>query len=318
MARKMGQCAVTSDHYYTLRVVPAAEDVVIRSAYRSLMRLYHPDTNADPEAQARVREISAAFAVLGDPVKRAAYDALPSLRNLSWIVEQAGNAPDQRSQPPMRTVGIASIAVALAIFLVVAVWPQHDLATRPQEKRTAASLPRPAQAEIVVDQLPEWRSVGRDRGALAPMASQEIEPLLLEAPGHAAIRADLPNKHQPAPERDMARGLGSQPRVSTVASDPATTSAAGSAARSNCGRSSSAADSHECRDQIATLKQMAESFFGQSMANADWSKQQLLISARNRSATSRNWCPSDDCVRDAYARQIGEIGAIMEGRPPVQ
>ena len=66
-------------HYDTLRVVPWAEDAVIQGAYRALMRLYHPDANPDPEAQSRAREITRAFAVLSDPEKRAAYDALPRL-----------------------------------------------------------------------------------------------------------------------------------------------------------------------------------------------------------------------------------------------
>ena len=51
---------VNSDYYSILGVSPAAEDVVIRAAYRALMRHYHPDTNPDPEAQERAREITAA------------------------------------------------------------------------------------------------------------------------------------------------------------------------------------------------------------------------------------------------------------------
>lgn len=66
-----GARALTSDYYSILGVTPAAEDVVIRAAYRALMRHYHPDTNPDPQAQDRVRAITAAFAVLRDPTRRA-------------------------------------------------------------------------------------------------------------------------------------------------------------------------------------------------------------------------------------------------------
>ncbi len=52
------------------------------------------------------------------------------------------------------------------------------------------------------------------------------------------------------------------------------------------------------------------------MEHADWRKQQLLLSARNRSATSRTLCRSDDCVTEAYMRQIRDITAIMAGRIP--
>jgi hypothetical protein len=54
----------------------------------------------------------------------------------------------------------------------------------------------------------------------------------------------------------------------------------------------------------------------QSLAHAHASKQQLLLSARNRSTTSRNPCRSDACVTDVYLRQLRETRAIMEGRTP--
>ena len=65
------------DHYRVLGVIPGADEVVVRAAYKALAQRYHPDRFAgDPaEAHRRMAEINAAFAILGDPVKRAAYDA---------------------------------------------------------------------------------------------------------------------------------------------------------------------------------------------------------------------------------------------------
>ncbi len=63
------------DYYRILQVDPAAEPEVIEAAYRRLCRKYHPDLNPSPEAERRMREINAAYAVLRDPVQRAAYDA---------------------------------------------------------------------------------------------------------------------------------------------------------------------------------------------------------------------------------------------------
>ena len=65
------------DHYRVLGVMPGADEVVVRAAYKALAQRYHPDRFAgDPkEAHQRMAEINAAFAILGDPVKRAAYDA---------------------------------------------------------------------------------------------------------------------------------------------------------------------------------------------------------------------------------------------------
>lgn len=61
---------------------------------------------------------------------------------------------------------------------------------------------------------------------------------------------------------------------------------------------------------------MARGFLQQSIEHADWKKQQLLLSARMRSQTSRTLCRTDDCVTEAYLRQIRETTAIMAGRIP--
>jgi len=61
--------------YEVLQVSPTASPEVIRSSYRSLARLYHPDLNGEPEADTRMRELNAAYAVLNDSERRARYDA---------------------------------------------------------------------------------------------------------------------------------------------------------------------------------------------------------------------------------------------------
>jgi curved DNA-binding protein CbpA len=60
------------DHYEVLQVHPRAEPDVIRAAYRILARKYHPDMGGNAE---RMVAINDAWDVLGDPVRRAAYDA---------------------------------------------------------------------------------------------------------------------------------------------------------------------------------------------------------------------------------------------------
>ncbi|GBD44014.1 Curved DNA-binding protein [bacterium HR40] len=61
--------------YDILGVPRGASDEEIRSAYRRLAKRYHPDFNpGDPGAEARFKEISAAYEILGDPGKRARYD----------------------------------------------------------------------------------------------------------------------------------------------------------------------------------------------------------------------------------------------------
>jgi hypothetical protein len=64
------------DLYRILGVLPDSEDVVIRGAYKALMKKYHPDVfeGDKTEAERKVQEINAAFEILGDRARRAAYD----------------------------------------------------------------------------------------------------------------------------------------------------------------------------------------------------------------------------------------------------
>ena len=63
------------DLYEILGVGRNATDKEIKSAYRKLAKKYHPDTNpGDKNAEEKFREVSDAYAVLGDPEKRKKYD----------------------------------------------------------------------------------------------------------------------------------------------------------------------------------------------------------------------------------------------------
>ena len=64
------------DYYQILGVARTDGAEAIRRAYRRLARKYHPDISKEPEAEARMKEINEAYAVLSDPEKRAAYDQL--------------------------------------------------------------------------------------------------------------------------------------------------------------------------------------------------------------------------------------------------
>ena len=62
------------DYYKVLGLIPGAESVVIKAAYRALTKIYHPDKNKDKNAEDRIREINAAYEILSDPEKKSKYD----------------------------------------------------------------------------------------------------------------------------------------------------------------------------------------------------------------------------------------------------
>ena len=65
------------DFYRALGVSRDASDEAIKKAYRKLVFEHHPDRNPDStQAEAKIRELNAAYEVIGEPEKRRTYDRL--------------------------------------------------------------------------------------------------------------------------------------------------------------------------------------------------------------------------------------------------
>jgi curved DNA-binding protein CbpA len=98
-----------ADPYKILQVDSEAEDEVITAAYRRLARKYHPDVAPDPESATRMAAINAAFELIGEPTKRAAYDRDRALREAV-----ARRASDPASGTTTSPAGAATAGAATA------------------------------------------------------------------------------------------------------------------------------------------------------------------------------------------------------------
>jgi len=77
----------TTDYYQILGVLHNAEQIVIAAAYRALASRYHPDRwpTDNIAATCRMSEINAAYAVIGVPKNRLAYDQIRSVKTNSFV-----------------------------------------------------------------------------------------------------------------------------------------------------------------------------------------------------------------------------------------
>ncbi|HLE96438.1 MAG TPA: molecular chaperone DnaJ [Candidatus Thermoplasmatota archaeon] len=62
------------DYYEVLGIPRGTSEEDVKKAYRKLALQWHPDRNKTPEAEARFKELSEAYAVLSDAEKRQVYD----------------------------------------------------------------------------------------------------------------------------------------------------------------------------------------------------------------------------------------------------
>jgi hypothetical protein len=110
------------DLYAVLQVHANAEPEVIEAAYRRLARKYHPDVNPAPDAEARMRALNHAHAVLSEPARRAAYDRRGAAAEPARDSREANPAADFAEpawyERPSRTALLLFAATAVAYAIV--------------------------------------------------------------------------------------------------------------------------------------------------------------------------------------------------------
>ena len=88
-----------TDYYEILEVSRNSSDEIIKAAYRTMCKKYHPDTFTGPRAVAeeRIRKINGAYQVLGHPADKRRYDALYDQRRKT--VARLSSASPRREAP---------------------------------------------------------------------------------------------------------------------------------------------------------------------------------------------------------------------------
>lgn len=299
---------MTPDHYATLGLSRASEDVVIRAAYLALMRRYHPDRNPSAEAAAQARAIAAAYAVLGEPGRRAEYDRMRA------EAEWATPVPPRSSELPGGAFAAASMAL-LVLLVSLVVW--SPLPLREQPDAPAAVPSRPAEAK------PE-EPIAIAAAQPAPSPAAEPAPRLgvsRPLPPRQAVRPmparAIRSAAAPPPTRLPKTRPVSPPVPVQLAAAPSTSPSSPSSTPRpsfSCQVARTRGEIAVCRNvQLANLDRQQALLYSQSWGRADAAKRAQLLRTRERFVTQRDSCRSDSCTSSAYLERMREVSEIMTG-----
>lgn len=126
--------APEGDLYAALGLTPAASEEAVRRAFRAQAKRWHPDrfaTAAADErdrAERRIRAVIAAYAVLGNPLRRAAYDrrhgyqfarppTMSAAGPMRYAYDTVSSRPHERAHNPN---GAGQLAGSLCLILAIA------------------------------------------------------------------------------------------------------------------------------------------------------------------------------------------------------
>ncbi|KAH6876604.1 DnaJ domain-containing protein [Thelonectria olida] len=118
------------DYYTILEVLPDADDLAIRSSYRRLAKLRHPDRNPDnAEATIQFQLLQHAYSILVDPQTRQKFDR----RRQQEIKVKAQFVPVNAPAPPPRPAPVPRPAPQPTPMHSAGPWPEK---TKPNENNS--------------------------------------------------------------------------------------------------------------------------------------------------------------------------------------
>ena len=290
-----------TSHYRTLGVDPEADPVAIRSAYLALMRRYHPDGGGAEADPALAQAVTAAWDVLRDPERRAAYDETRQARFQPGGVIATG--PRVRGGAAGRNLFLLLAAGTIGLGWWALGQPQ--LVTAPRMAATEATASAPfAEPDI---RPGEDRAAMRRRIAVEEPVSEasgepEVErpvmtapPLAVSEPARLPMRSVEVEETQRRPaERVAGPSAGQRAEVRTASASAA---AAPSPASPPI--------------DLAPLERHLQILTDQSFRFGTEAKKARLTTTGETFLTRLRGCDSDVCKRDAYLRRNAEIGEIM-------
>jgi len=206
------------DCYAVLAVSPNDDDVAIRDAFAALAEHYHPHrySGTHDEAQRKLADLSAAYEVLSDPVRRRRYDLHRRINALTATIDTQKPAAERyippattteiapRARPQRSRLPIYALLAAGVLLIVFGIVGYSDRQTQRTAPPPVAPTAAPGTRAVAAPQTP---AVGNSPVPLG--SSQAAVPLVPDArppPSRPAVPRNAPPLPRPAnsPPADSA------------------------------------------------------------------------------------------------------------------
>ncbi len=215
----------SSDPYEVLGVERTANQSEIRTAFRNLVKMYHPDLNPDDaDAQELFKRISIAYRILGDVEKRSRYDR-------GEIGGDGDISPEFEAKQHFRRYayrfyGAAAASLIIVIGALAGVWYMVLTQEQPAGGRLEIAVATPPKQ---VERLPAVAyapDAARAGAGLADGPEEQNEPAR-QALGELGSEPQAVTPENPtASDSEDAAATPNDPAAASTASEPARIEAA--------------------------------------------------------------------------------------------